>query len=175
MTSKMPDEMASMVRSQIEAWTAELDKLRRDPRVRKFTELRQKLEAADAFIEESNAPPLSYRSYPFDPYDAFEFARDLRGREVSTLELSKLAYGRFPEMSNENRRVMIHYLIDNGAMEIARKTEAGHPTWYRVGSPSGEGGNGTSKRAGIPKNELSAFKVDELEDVLKRASRPLGP
>jgi hypothetical protein len=168
----MPDELASVVRSQIEVWTAELEDLRRDPRVRKFTELRQKLEAADAFILESHSPPLSHRSYPFDPYDAFEFARDLRGREISTLELAKLAFGRFPEMSNENRRVMIHYLIDNGAMEIARKTAAGHPTWYRFGAPYGGGASRMKERVGIPRNELSALKTDELEDVLTQAPAP---
>ena len=174
MTPEIPDELASIVRSQIEEWTAELENLRRDPSVKKFTELRRKLEDADAFILESNAPPMSHRSYPFDPYDAFEFASDLRGREVSTLEVSKLAYGRFPQMSNESRRVMIHYLIDNGAMEIARKTTAGHPTWYRFGSPRAGEAGGIKGRTGIPRNELSALKTDELEDVLTRAPSP-GP
>jgi hypothetical protein len=153
-------------------WTAELEDLRRDPRVRKFTDLREKLKAVDAFIWESHSPPRSNRSYPFDPYDAFEFARDLHGREISTLELAKLAFGRFPEMSNDNRRVMIHYLIDNGAMEIARKTAAGHPTLYRFGGPDGGEASGMKKRIGIPRNELSALKADELEDVLTRAPQP---
>ena len=101
-----------------------------------------KIDEADAFVVEANPPHLSSPSSPFDPYDAydaFEFARDLMGREVSTLELSKLADGRFPDMSDESRRLMIHYLIENGAAEVARKTGSGRPTWYRFRTP-GRGG-----------------------------------
>src|SRR5437660_940624 len=112
-----PEDQALVVRSQRKAWTAELELLLRDPQVQKFTELREKIDEADAFIIETNAKPLANRSAPFDPYDAydaFEFAWDLTGQEVSSLEVSKLADGRFPDLSNEGRRLMIHYLIDNG-------------------------------------------------------------
>jgi hypothetical protein len=167
---EIPEDLTSVVRSQIDAWMAELEQLRNDPQVRKFLELRRKIEAADAFIDEANAKPLSNRSSPFDPYDAFEFARDLTGRDVSTLELSKLAFGRFPDMSNEGRRLMIHYLIDNGAAKVARKTTSGHPTWYRFGSPRGRGLGRTGNGFGIPDNELSALKAEDLEDLAVRAS-----
>jgi hypothetical protein len=162
----MPEDLTGVVRSQIESWMTELAKLSRNPRVRKFMELRQKIDEADAFVIEANAPALSNRSSPFDPYDAFEFAQDLSGREVSTLELSKLAFGRFPDMSNESRSLMIHYLIDNGMAAVARKTESGHPTWYRFGSSKEKGTLGTWRRLGIPGNELSGLKSDDLEDLI---------
>ena len=166
-----PEDPASIVRSQLKAWTAELEFLLRDPRVQKFTELQEKIDEADAFIVETNATPLSNRASPFDPYDAydaFEFARDLKGRELSPLEVSNLAFGRFPEMSDETRRLMLLYLIDNGAAVVARRTASGDPTSYRFVEPREGGTPGTRKRLGIPDNELSAFKWDDLEDLVVR-------
>src|SRR2546427_6136562 len=136
-----PEDPASVVRSQLTAWTAELEILSRDPRVRKFAELREKVEEVDVFLDEAVAPPAPTRSSPFQPYDAYdayEFGRDLAGRELSTLELSKLAQGRFPEWSNERRRLMVQYLIDNGVAEAARTTAAGRPKR----DPFGAAGNG---------------------------------
>src|SRR2546430_16627036 len=49
MKPDFPEDPASVVRSQRKAWMAELEVLSRDPRVRKFTELRQKIEMADAW------------------------------------------------------------------------------------------------------------------------------
>ena len=167
-----PEDPSSVVRSQLEAWTAERELLLRDPRVRKFTELQEKIDEADAFIVETNAMPLSNRASPFDPYDAydaFEFARDFEGREISAIEVSKLAFGRFPEMSDENRRLMILYLIDNGAAVVSRRTASGYPTSYRFVEPREGGTLGTRKRLGIPDNELSAFKSEDLEDLAVRA------
>ncbi len=175
MNSGLVDDLASVVRSQVEAWMAELELLRQDPRVRKFAELRQKIDEADAFVIEADAPPLSSRSprfYPYEEYDAFEFARDLAGREVSTLELSVLASGRFPELSHTSRRHMLRYLIENGAAEIARHTVSGRPRLYRFGS-FGNGGigaiGGRRKRLGVPDSELSGFKADDLNDLAVRA------
>src|SRR5207245_849979 len=85
---------------------------------------------ADAHIDESILPPASDRSlspfHPYDAYDAFEFARDISGQEVSTLQLSKLAYDRFPEWSDESRRFMMHYLMENGVAEVAETKAAGN-------------------------------------------------
>ena len=173
MTPNSPEDQASVVRSQRKAWTAELELLLRDPQVQKFTELREKIDEADAFIMETNVKPFANRSVPFDPYDAydaFEFAWDLTGRKVSTLELSRLADGRFPDLSNEGRRLMIQYLIDRGVAEVATKTASGHPTWYRFGSPRGMGNVGNRTGLGIPDNELSALKTEDLEDLAVRAA-----
>src|SRR3989454_10156276 len=129
-----PENPASVVRSQLKAWMSELEVLSRDPRVRKFAELRQKIDEVDSFLDEAAGPPAPSRSSPFQPYDAYdayEFGRDLAGRELSTPELSELAQGRFPEWSNESRRLMVQYLIDNGVAEVARKAPSGTPTWYR--------------------------------------------
>jgi hypothetical protein len=172
MQRDLPEDPASVVRSQLKVWTAELEILLRDSRVQKFTELQEKIDEADGFIVEANAPPWSNQSSPFDPYDAydaFEFARDLMGREVSTRELSKLAFGRFPDLSTGGRRAMIRYLVDKGAAEVARKTPSGHPTWYRFGSPRWKGNGGSRIGLGIPDNELSAFKSEDLEDLAVRA------
>jgi len=147
--------------------------LLQDPRVQKFTELQEKIDEADAFIVETNGLPVSNRAglfNPYDAYDAFEFARDLEGREISTQEVFKLAFGRFPDMSNETRRLMILYLIDNGAAVVARRTASGHPTWYRFVEPRETGALGTRGRLGIPDNELSAFKSEDLEDLAVRAT-----
>src|SRR5437867_2374111 len=45
-----PEDPASVVRSQLTAWMAELEVLSRDPRVRKFAELRQKVDEVDVFL-----------------------------------------------------------------------------------------------------------------------------
>src|SRR5256712_11848511 len=100
---------------------AELEELSRDPKVRKFTELRQKIDEADAHIDESIPRPASNRSsspfHPCDAYDAIAFARDISGHEVSTLQLSKLAYDRFPAWSDVSRRFLVHYLMENGVAD----------------------------------------------------------
>src|SRR5207247_10504255 len=118
----------------------------------KFAELREKIDEAGAFLVEANAEPSSNRLAPFDPYDAydaFEFAWDLTGREVSTLEVSKLAQGRFPALSDKDRRFMIHYLIHHGVAEVDRKTPSGHPIRYRFGPASGMGNGVDRIRADI--------------------------
>ena len=100
MNLDFPEDPESIVRSQRKAWMAEIEVLSRDPLVRKFAELRQKIDDVDVSIDEVVAPSAPNRSSPFQPYDAYdayEFGRDLAGRELSTLELSKLAHGRFPE------------------------------------------------------------------------------
>ena len=157
---------------------AELEELSRDPRVRKFTELRQKIDEADAHIDESIPRPASNRSsspfHPYDAYDAFEFARDISGQEVSTLQLSKLAYDRFPEWSDESRRFMVHYLIENGVAEVAETTASGRPTSYRFGSIRNGGIAGRRSRLGIPDNELSALKADDLDDLVVQSARRGG-
>ncbi|HWM51717.1 MAG TPA: hypothetical protein VNP71_00910 [Thermoplasmata archaeon] len=164
-----PENPASVVRSQLEAWMAELEVLSRDPRVRKFAELRQKIDEVDSFLDEAPGPPAPSRSSPFQPYDAYdayEFGRDLAGRELSTLELSKLAQGRFPEWSNESRRFMVQYLIANGVAEVARTTAAGRPIRYRFGALGNGRVAGRRMRFGVPDNELSAFKGEDMEDLV---------
>ena len=159
---------ASVVRSQLKAWMAELEVLSRDPRVRKFAELREKIDEVDSFLDEAAVPPAPSRSSPFQPYDAYEFGRDLAGRELSTLELSKLAQGRFPEWSNESRRFMVQYLIANGVAEVARTTAAGRPIRYRFGALGNGRVAGRRMRLGVPDNELSAFKGEDMEDLVLR-------
>src|SRR5436853_2259986 len=176
MNSDLLQNLAVAMRLEVETWRAALRTLLQDPRVRKFTELQEKIDEADASIVESNAPHLSNQSSPFDPYDAydaFEFARDLMGREVSTLELSKLAYGRFPDMSDESRRLMMDYLIENGAAEVTRKKGSGRPTWYRFRTPGRGGVVGRRAGLGIPENELSSFKADDLEEPRVRVPEPV--
>jgi len=166
-----PEDPASVVRSQLTAWMADLEVLSRDPRVRKFAELQQKIDDLDVFIDEALAPPAAKRSSPFQPYDAYdayEFGRDLAGRELSTLELSKLEHDRFPEWSNESRRFMVQYLIENGVAEVVRTTSAGRPTRYRFAALGRGGDGGRRMRLGVPDNELSAFKGEDLEDLVVR-------
>src|SRR2546428_6196287 len=158
MKSDSPENPVSVVRSQLKAWMAELEVLSRDPRVRKFAELRQKIDEVDSFLDEAAGPPAPSRSSPFQPYDAYdayEFGRDLAGRELSTLELSKLAQGRFPEWSNESRRFMVQYLIANGVAEGARTTAAGRPVRYRVGGGGDGRGAGGRVPAGARANQPS--------------------
>ncbi len=166
---ELPEDFASVIRSELKAWMIELEVLSRDPSVRKFAELRQKIDEADAIIDEAVAPPAPDRSSPFHPYDAydaFEFAKDISGREVSTLQLSKLAYDRFPEWSDDSRRFMVQYLIENGVAEVAETTVSGRPTSYRFGSLRNGGIAGRRSRLGIPENELSALKADDLDDLV---------
>lgn len=173
MNPDLPEDPSSIVRSQLKAWMAELDLLSRDPRVRKFAELRQKIDEA-ALIERSVPGPAPNRSLSFDPYeayDAFEFARDLAGREISTVQLSRLAYGRFPEWSDESRRFMVHYLIENGVAEVAQTTASGHPTRYRFGLLPNAGIARRRRQLSIPNNELSALKADDLDDLVVRTPR----
>ena len=70
MKPNIPEDPASVVRSQLTVWMAELEVLSRDPRVRKFAELREKVEEVDVFLDEAVAPPAPTRSSPFQPYDA---------------------------------------------------------------------------------------------------------
>ena len=183
MNPDLPEDLASVIRSQLQVWMAELEVLSRDPKVRKFTELRQKIDEADAHIDESNPRPASNRAsspfHPYDAYDAFEFARDISGMEVSTLQLSKLAYDRFPEWSDASRRFMVHYLIENGVAEVAEMTASGRPASYRFGSLRNGGIAGRRSRLGIPDNELSALKADDLDDLVvqsaKRGGHSLSP
>src|SRR2546426_9387296 len=169
MKSDSPERLVAVVRSQLKAWMAELEVLRRDPRVRKFPRIRQKIDEVDSFLDEAAGPPAPSRSSPFQPYDAYdayEFGRDLAGRELSTLELSKLAQGRFPEWSNESRRFMVQYLIANGVAEVARTTAAGRPIRYRFGGLGDGRVAGRRMRLGVPDNELSAVKGEDMEDLV---------
>lgn len=175
MTPDLPQDLSLVVRSQLQAWTAELEVLSQDPRVKKFTELRQKIDEADTFLDETVVPTTPNRFSPFHPYeayDAFEFARDLAGREVSTAQLARLADGRFPEWSTESRRFMVRYLVDHGVAEVAQTTASGRPMQYRFGSLGREGIVRKRRRLGIPDNELSAFKADDLEDPIVQGARP---
>jgi len=172
MKPDFPEDPAPVIRSQLTAWMAELEGLNRDPRVRKFAELQQKVDEVDVFLDEAVAPPAANRSSPFQPYDAYdayEFGRDLAGRELSTLELSTLAHGRFPEWSNESRRFMVDYLIENGVAEVVRTTTAGRPIRYRFGALGNGGIAGRRTRLGVPDNELSAYKGEDLEDLVALA------
>jgi hypothetical protein len=169
------DDVEAIIVSQLKEWRAEIERLGRDPKVKRFSELRHKIDEVDTFIAEAGGPPIRVGSHPFDPYDAFEFARDLAGRVVSTIEVSKLAYGRFPDMSNESRQLLMHFLIDNGAAEVTRRTAAGRPTWYQFG-PSMKGGTFERARLGVPDSELSRLKREDLEEVVVRvAAMPKPP
>ncbi len=127
----LPKDLDKVIASEHEAWTAELEQLRSDPRVMKFLKLQERIARADELIVVNPAQPPSNRYRPFDPYDAydvFEFARDLAGKEISALALSELADGRFPDMSGEGRGRMMDYLIENGRLEATRRTQLGRPT-----------------------------------------------
>ena len=158
-----PADLVRDVESQVETWTAELVVLRRDPSVRRFLELRDKIEQTDAVMVEAAAPPRSDWLWPYDLYDAFEFARDLAVRQFSTRALSRLTHGRFPSMSTADRQILMHFLTENGITEVVRTTKTGRPASYRF-APLGDGRNG--RRLGLPRNELSGLKAEELEDVV---------
>lgn len=156
-------DRARIVRSQVEVWTAELVVLRRDPSVKKFLELQEKIDQTDASVLEAAAPPPSDWMWPYDLYDAFEFARDLAGRRISTRALSRLVHHHFPNLSGADHRMMMQFLGENGIAEVARTTDTGFPASYRF-APLGNGRFG--KRLGLPANELTGLKAEDLEDVL---------
>jgi hypothetical protein len=165
MVLEMPDEVAWAIESQLAGWLKEPEILLRDAKVKRYLALQEKIDRADALFAEAFGPPMSNRSVPFVPYDAFEFARDLSGKEVSPLGLAKLAYGRFPDMSSESRQPMMHDLIDHGHAKVSRKNEPGRPKRYRFAPPR-DGGMGDRSRAlGTPRNELSGLKSDDLAEV----------
>lgn len=157
------EDLAGTARTQVETWTAELVVLRRDPTVRKFLELQDKIDRTDVPMGEPAGPSLPDALWPYDLYDAFEFARDLSGRLISTHALSRLVSGRFPSMSIADRRTMMRFLVENGVAEVARTTDGGQPASYRF-APLGNGRNG--RRLGLPGNELSGLKAEDLEDVV---------
>jgi hypothetical protein len=162
----IPETITQNVRSQVEGWTAELATLRRDPTVKKFLELQERIKWTYAFAIRADAPSMSDAIGPYDLYDAFEFARDLSGRQVSSQALSRLLFGRFPDMSNGDWQVVMHFLIERGVAEVVRTTEKGRPDSYRF-APLRTGGNGKSpKRLGLPNNELSGLKREDLEDIV---------
>ncbi len=178
MNLDFPDDSESVARSQLKVWMAEIEVLSRDPLVREFAELRQKIDDVDVSFDGAVGPSAPNRSSPFQPYDAYdayEFGRDLAGRELSTLELFKLAHGRFPEWSNESRRFMIDYLVHHGVAEVARTTSAGLPTRYRFRALGNGGVAGRRIRLGVPDNELSAFKGEDLEDLVPRTPSKASP
>lgn len=155
-------DSARSVRSQVEAWTAELAVLRRDPSVRKFLDLQEKVDQTDASTLQAAAPPWDWM-WPYDLYDTFEFARDLAGRRISTRALSRLVHHRFPNLSGADHRMMMQFLGENGVAEVARTPDTGYPASYRF-APLGNGSFG--KRLGLPANELTGLKAEDLEDVL---------
>jgi hypothetical protein len=160
----MPDNPESITqsdRSQVETWMAELAALRLDPTVKKFLELQERIKWTYALA----IPSLSDALGPYDLYDAFEFARDLAGREVSARALSRLLFGRFPEMSNADWQAVMHFLIERGAVEVVRTTEQGRPDSYRFATLTRRGNGGRQKILGLPSSELSALKREDLEDV----------
>ena len=158
MSMYSPKDFDRVIQSKHAARTAELEL--------QFLELQERVDRADGFIVENDAERLSNEDRPFDPYDAydvFEFARDLAGRELSTPVLSKLAYGRFPDMSGGGRERMMEYLIENGCVEATRRTQLGRPTSYRFAPPKDGGAMSGRKVFGVPINELSGFKAEDLE------------
>ena len=162
----LPKDLDKVIQSEHETWTAELEQLRSDPRVKKFLTLQERIARADEFIVENVALLRSNRHRPFDPYDAydaFEFARDLAGREISTFALSKLVFERFPDMSGEGRQRMMDYLFENGCVEATRRTRLGRPAAYRFAPPKNGGAMAGRKPLGVPTNELSGFKAEDLE------------
>ena len=178
MNLDFPDDSESVARSQLKVWMAEIEVLSQDPLVREFAELRQKIDDVDVSFDGAVAPSAPNRSSPFQPYDAYdayEFGRDLAGRELSTLELFKLAHGRFPEWSNESRRFMIDYLVQNGVAEVTRTTSAGRPTRYRFRALGNGGVAGRRIRLGVPDNELSALKGEDLDDLVPRTPSKASP
>lgn len=161
-----PKDLAWDDGSQVDAWTAELVALRRDPSVRKFLELQERIGQTEDVRVEAPAPATSDWLWPYDLYDAFEFARDLAGRQISTRALSRLAQGRFPSLSPEDRLSLMQVLTENGIAEVVRTTDSGRPTSYRF-APFRDGRIGTrGGRPGLPRNELSGLKIEELEDVI---------
>ncbi|OGS64849.1 MAG: hypothetical protein A3K59_08105 [Euryarchaeota archaeon RBG_19FT_COMBO_69_17] len=161
-----PKDRAWDVRSQVDAWTAELVALRRDPSVRKFLELQERIGPTTEVFVEAPAPPTANWLWPYDLYDAFEFAQDLAGRQVSTRALSRLAQGRFPSLSAADLHTLMQVLTENGSAEVVRMTDTGRPATYRF-APFRDGSLRTPGwRPGVPRNELSGLKLEELEDIV---------
>jgi hypothetical protein len=163
---EIPENITQSVRSQLEGWTAELVALRRDPTVKKFLELQDRIKWTNAFEIHADAPSLSDALGPYDLYDAFEFARDLSGRQVSEQALSRLLFGRFPDISNGDWQVVMHFLIERGVADIVRTTETARPDSYRFAPPRNGGTGNSQKRLGLPSSELSGLKGEDLEDVV---------
>lgn len=153
-----------IVRLQVEAWTAELSLLRRDPSVRKFLELQDRIEQTGPPLVGIAAPPWDW-PWPYDLYDAFEFARDLAGRQVSTRALSGLEEARFPDMSTVDREILIRFLLENGAAVVARTTDTGRPASYCFAPLRSRSASRNGKGLGLPSHELSGLKAEDLEDV----------
>ena len=153
---KVPENGANVFVSVVEMWKAELVALSRDPTVRKFFELQDKIDASE---DGEPIPPLR----PYDLYDVFEFGRDLSGRQVSTERVTRMALDRFPETSDEGRRAIVHFLVDHEYAEVTRRTAAGRPAAYRFAPPR-EGGRPPG--LGMLTNELSRFKTEDLEDIV---------
>lgn len=167
---KSPERPARNVDNQTEEWTAELVELRGDPTVRKYLELRDRMDRTAAIVAGAGPPPVTDRFWPYGLYDAFEFARDLSGRQLSTEALSRLAFRRFPDLSRAEQQVMVDFLIDKGLAKVDRTTETGRPASYRF-EPLGE--RRSSRKGtglGMPENELSEFKAEDLEDVIGLAT-----
>jgi hypothetical protein len=166
----VPEIMPQSARSQVEVWTEELTVLRREPTVRKFLELQERIKWTHAFAIQADGPSLADALGPYDLYDAFEFARDLAGKQVSAQALARLLLGRFPDMSSADRQVLMHFLIERGVVEIVRTTETGRPDSYHF-TPPRKGGTGErQKKLGLPSSELSDLKGDDLEDVVGRSA-----
>ena len=164
LTPEMP-ETPAYVMATVEACKAELALLRLDPTVRRFLELQDQIDESDASgVEDGRSfPSLSWR--PYDLYDVFEFGRDLAGRQLSTYLLTRLTRGRFPETSSVGRQVILQFLIDRGYAEVTGKTAAGRPTTYRFRLPGDRGPPRRRSGLGLPTNELSQLKSEDLEDV----------
>ena len=159
----LQETKAKVYRSTVEAWRAELVALRRDPTVRRFIDLQDKIDESQAFrIEDVLASPAPWTG-PYDLYDFFEFAGDLAGKRMSTQQVTRLARGRFPEMSNAGRQVILHFLVESGYAKVTRRTAAGRPAAYRFTPPS-EGRDGKWSGIVLPTNELCRFKAADLDD-----------
>ena len=165
LTPEMPETPAYVIRATVEARKAELALLQLDPSVRRFLELQDKIDESDASDVDDGGASLSLSWRPYDLYDVFEFGRDLAGRQLSTHLLTRLMHGRFPETSSVGRQVILHFLIDHGYAEVTGKTAAGRPTTYRFRPPAGRGTGGRRPGLGMPTNELSQLKSEDLEDV----------
>lgn len=153
---EIPEIDAKVFVPIVEVWKAELAALGRDPTVRKFFELQDKIEASDA----------SWPSFrPYDLYDVFEFGRDLTGRQISNEHVTRMAHDRFPETSEEGRQAILHFLVDHEHAVVARRTDAGDPASYRFAPPRNKRAEEKWVGMGLLTNELSRFKEEDLEDV----------
>jgi hypothetical protein len=164
----LPENIPQSAQSQVEVWTAELALLRQEPTVRKFLELQERIKWTHTSAIQADAPSLTDALGPYDLYDAFEFARDLAGKQVSAQTLSRLLFGRFPAMSKADWQVLIHFLIERGVVEIVRTTETGGPDLYVFAPPRKGGTSERQKKLGLPSSELSGLKGDDLDDIVGR-------